>query len=159
FLDHVGGLGNALVGQLGDVHEAILGAKEVHEGAEIGGLDDGALVDGAHFGFVGDGADPLDGGVDLRTVRGRDLHGAVIFDVDLGAGLFDDLTDDLATGADHFADLVGRDLERFDAGSELAHFATRGRQGLVHFTQDVDATFLGLGQGDLHDLFGDTGDL
>jgi hypothetical protein len=32
-----------------DVDEAVLGAEEVHEGAEVGGLDDGAFVDFADF--------------------------------------------------------------------------------------------------------------
>jgi hypothetical protein len=35
FLDDVGGLGDALLGQLRDVDEAVLGAEEVHEGAEV----------------------------------------------------------------------------------------------------------------------------
>ena len=71
--------------------------------------------------------DPLDGGFDLLAVRGRDLDRAVVLDVDLGAGLFDDLADHLAAGADHFADLVGRDLDGLDARSELAHLRTRAR--------------------------------
>src|SRR5690554_4185146 len=159
FLDHIGGLGDAGFGQLADVDQTVLGAEEVHEGAEIGSLDDGALVDGAHFGFVGDRADPLDGRFDLGAVRGRNLDRAVIVDVDLGAGLLDDLADHLAAGADHFTDLVGRDLHGLDAGSKLAHFAARGSDGLGHFAQDVDTTTLGLLEGDLHDLLGDAGDL
>src|SRR5215217_7716344 len=159
FLDDVGGLGNAGLGQLGDVHEAILGAEEVHERAEIGGLDHGTLIDGADFGFVGDRADPLDGGFNLRAVRRGDLDRAVVFDVDLGAGLFDDLADHLAAGADHFTDLVGRDLHGFDAGSELADFGTRSGDGVGHLAQDVDTTTLGLLERDLHDLLGDAGDL
>src|SRR5690606_8836720 len=136
-----------------------LATEEVHEGAEIGGLDHGALIDGAHFSFVGDRADPLDGRLDLATVRGGDLDGAVVLDIDLGAGLFDDFADHLATGADHFADLVGRDLHRLDARSELPHFRTAGGDGVGHFAQDVDAAALGLLEGDLHDLLGNAGDL
>src|SRR5215217_8238806 len=159
FLDDVGGLGDALFGQLADVNQAILGAEEVHERAEIGGLDHGTLIDGADFGFVGDRADPLDGGFNLRAVRRGDLDRAVVFDVDLGAGLFDDLADHLAAGADHFTDLVGRDLHRLDAGSELADFGTRSGDGIGHLAQDVDTTTLGLLERDLHDLLGDAGDL
>ena len=35
FLDDVGGLVDALAGELADVDEAVLGAEEVHEGAEV----------------------------------------------------------------------------------------------------------------------------
>ena len=84
FLDHVGGLGDAFGGQLRDVHQAVLGAKEVHEGAEIGNLDDGSLIDHADFRLGDDRVDPLLGGLDFLA-RGRgDLDGAVIVDVDLG---------------------------------------------------------------------------
>ena len=41
---------DALVRELGDVDEAVLGAEEVHEGAEIDDLDDLAVVDLADFG-------------------------------------------------------------------------------------------------------------
>ncbi|KTT91493.1 hypothetical protein NS44R_14805, partial [Mammaliicoccus sciuri] len=90
---------------------------------------------------------------------GGDLHGAVVLDVDLGAGLLDDLADHLSAGADHFADLVGGDLEGLDARSIFAELGARRGQGLGHFTQDVDAPFLGLGKRNLHDLLGDALDL
>ena len=47
---------------------------------------------------------------------------AVVFDVDLGAGLLDDLADDLAARADHVADLVGGNGQLFDARCEFAQF-------------------------------------
>src|SRR5690606_8811229 len=159
FLDHVGGLGDALVGQLGNMDQPVLGAEEVDERAEIGGLDHGALVDMAHFRLVGDRADPLDGRLDLAAVRGRDLHRAVVLDIDLGDGLVHALADDPAAGADHVADLVGGNLEGLDARGELAHLAAALGDRLGHLAQDVGAAVAGLGQGDLHDLLGDTGDL
>src|SRR3569833_1407423 len=126
FLDDVGGLGDALVGELADMDEAVLRPEEVDEGAEIGGLHHGALVDGADFGLIGNALDPLDGGIDLLAVRGGDLDRAVVLDVDLGAGLFDDLADHLAAGADHFADLVGRDLDGLGARGGRARGAAGG---------------------------------
>ena len=92
-------------------------------------------------------------------VGGRDLHRAVVLDVDLGAGLFHDLADHLAAGADHFADLVGRDFQRLDARSMLAKLGAGGGERLGHLAQDVQAAVLGLAERDLHDLFGDAGDL
>ena len=96
--------------------------------------------------------------IELR-LGGRDLHGAVVLDVDLGAGLFHDLADHLAAGADHFADLVGRDLEHLDARRMLAELGARRGQRLRHLAEDVHAAVLRLAERDLHDLFGDAGDL
>ena len=47
----------------------------------------------------------------MRALHGcridrRDLHRAVVLDVDLGAGHFGDRANHLAALADHFADLV-----------------------------------------------------
>src|SRR5207253_1160020 len=39
FLDHVGGLLHPVSGELADVNQAVLGAEEVHEGAELHHLD------------------------------------------------------------------------------------------------------------------------
>ena len=95
----------------------------------------------------------------LLAVSGSDLHRAVVLDVDLGAGLFDDLADHLAAGSDHFTDFVGRDLEGLDARCVFAKLGARRVNRLRHLAEDVHAAVLGLGQGDLHDLFGDAGDL
>src|SRR5690606_15604467 len=111
------------------------------------------------FRFGNDRMNPLLGGFDFLAVRRGDLHRAVVFDVDLGAGLFHDFTDDLAARTDNIADLVGRDVHHFDAWSEFAEFSARRRQSLRHFAEDVHATALGLLQSNLHDLFGDTVDL
>ena len=93
------------------------------------------------------------------AVVGGDLHGAVVLDVDLGAGLLDDLADHLAAGADHFADLVGRDLEGLDARRVFAELGAGIGQRLGHFAEDVDTPVLGLAERDLHDLLGDALDL
>src|SRR5471030_2156049 len=45
FLDDVGSLLHAVGGELADVDEAVLGAEEVHEGAELHHLDHGAVID------------------------------------------------------------------------------------------------------------------
>ena len=96
FLDHVARLLHPARRQLADVHQAVLGAEEVHEGAEVHDLDDGAFVDVADFRLRGDRLDPVDRRLDRIRVGGCDLHRAVVLDVDLGAGLFHDLADHLA---------------------------------------------------------------
>src|SRR4051795_5203977 len=159
FLDDVGGLLHAVGRELADVDEAVLGAEEVHERAKLHHLDYGAIVDLPDLRIRRDRLDPLDRGLDRFAVGGGDLDGAVVIDVDLGAGLFDDLADHLAAGADHFADLVGRDLERLDARGVLAEFGTGTGERLGHFAEDVQPAVFRLGESDLHDLLGDTGDL
>ncbi len=79
--------------------------------------------------------------------------------MDLGAGLLDDLADHLAAGADHFTDLVGGDLEGFDARRVFAELGAGIGQRLGHFAEDVDTPVLGLAERDLHDLLGDALDL
>ena len=67
-------------------------------------------------------------------------------DVDLGAGLGDDLADHLAAGADHFADLVDRDLDGLDLRRVLAQLGAGAVHGLVHLAEDVQAAALSLGE-------------
>src|SRR5690606_14895451 len=120
FLDDIGGLLNALLSKLRDVNEAVARTEEVHECTEVSGLDDRAFVDLANFRLGYDRVDPLLGRLDLLAAGRGDLDGAIVFDVDLGASLLDDLADDLAARTDNVADLVGRDLHHFDARRKLA---------------------------------------
>src|SRR5437870_4779205 len=72
FLDDVGGLLHAGRSQLADMDQAVLGAEEVHEGAELHHLDHGAFVDLADFRIGGDRLDPLDGGLHRFPIVGSD---------------------------------------------------------------------------------------
>ena len=145
--------------QLRDVHQAVLGAEEVHERAEVHDLDDLALVDRADLGLRRDLLDAPQGRLDRLALGGGDLHRAVVLDVDLGAGLGDDLADHRAARADHLADLVGRDLDGLDARRVLAELGARRAQRLAHLAEDVHAPLARLVERDAHDLLGDAGDL
>jgi hypothetical protein len=72
-LDHVGHLLHPLGGQFGDVDEAVAGAEEVHEGAEVDDLDHRALVDLADFRLRHDRLDPVLRRLDRLARRRRDL--------------------------------------------------------------------------------------
>src|SRR4029079_5248575 len=72
FLDDVSGLLHAVWRELADVNKAVLGAEEVHEGAKVHRLDDGALVDVADLRIGRDRLDPVDRGLDRLAVRGSD---------------------------------------------------------------------------------------
>ena len=139
--------------------ETVLAAHEVHERTEVDEVDDLAGVDLADFGFLDDAENPLLGGFDLRQVGRGDLDDAFVVDVDLGAGFSDDFADDLAAGADDFADLRLVDRDRFDARRVRRQLGTGVVERLGHFAEDVRTAFAGLCERDLHDLFGDARDL
>src|SRR5260221_4965528 len=158
-LDDVGDLADALRRELADMDEAVLGAKEVHEGAEIDDLDDLAVVDHADLRLGDDASDPVDRRLGGGFIDRGDLDRAVILDIDLGAGGLADLADHLAARADHFTDLVLRDGQRGDARRVRADALARPGQRLRHLAENVQTPVLGLAERDLHDLLGDRGDL
>ena len=89
-----------------------------------------------------------------------DVHGAVVLDVDLRAGLGDDAFDGLAAGADDEADLLRIDLDGLDARRVFAQFlARRGDRG-VHDGEDFSmrASRASMDRF-LHDVEADAGEL
>src|SRR5271155_5394385 len=159
FPNDVGRLVDPRLGELRNVDEAILRTEEIDEGAELDSFHHRSVVNLADLRLRGDRLDPVDGRLDLRAVARRDLHRAVVLDVDLGPGLFHDLPDDLAARADHLANLVGRDLHRLDARRKLAELGSGPGDRLAHLAQDMHAAVTRLGQRLAHDLLGDAGDL
>src|SRR6201999_419151 len=123
--------------------------------AEIHELGDLAFVDAARFDITHDLLDARFGGFGRFAVDRGDDHGAVVGDVDGGAGFFGDRTDRGAALADDFADLVRVDLDREQARGVFAHLGARGGDHLAHFAEDVQTAALGLFQRHAHDFFGD----
>src|SRR5271163_4872170 len=159
FLDDVGRLVDPRLRKLRNVDEAVLRSEEIDEGAELDRLDHRSVINLADLRLRGDRLDPVDGRLDLRAVARRDLHSAVVLDVDLGPGLFHDLPDDLAARADHLANLVGRDLHGLDARRKLAELGPGAGDRLAHFAENMHAAVTRLSQCLAHDLLGDAGDL
>ncbi len=93
------------------------------------------------------------------AVHRGDLDGAVVLDVDGGAGLLGDLADHRAALADDVADLLRVDLQRDDRRRPLGHLGARLADDLVHLAEDVQAAVARLVQRDLHDLRRDALDL
>ena len=94
---------HALVGELGDVAEAILAGKDLDERAEFLDAGDGALIDLAGLGFRRDGVHLGLGHCHHVAGGGEDGHNAEIalfLDVDLGARLLADAADRLAALTD-----------------------------------------------------------
>src|SRR4029078_7168088 len=123
---------HALVRDLRDVYETVLARKDLDEGAEIHEPDDLAFVNSAALAVR---RNELDATLRLAA-RGAadrgDLDGAVVLDVDRGAGLFRDGADDRPALADDFADLLGVDLDRDDRRRPLGHRLARLRDDLRH---------------------------
>src|SRR6185436_9711127 len=79
-------------------------------------------------------------------------NGAVIRNVNLGAGLFHQGADHLATWSNNIANLFGVDLNLDNSGSVRRNFRTRFSQGLRHDAQNVQPSLLGLFESFSHDL-------
>src|SRR5665811_2297416 len=141
---------------LGDVQQTVLAGRQRDERAERRGLDDGADVPLAHLGHlrVGDRVDHRPGRLGRGTVDGADVHGAVVLDGDVRAGLLLDLVDHLALRADDLADLVDRHLDRDDPRCVRRHLV-RPVDRLAHHVQDVQPGLAGLGQRTGEDVGGD----
>src|SRR5690242_5369401 len=148
-----------LVLDLRNVHQPVLAGHEGHERAEIDDARHLAGVDGAGLRLGDDAADPVARRLDPRDVAAGDLDHALVVNVALGAGRRDDLADDLAAGPDDFADLVLGDGHGLDARRVSRKLLARVIERLGHLAEDMGATFLRLGEGGLHDLLGDAGDL
>src|SRR6185437_1802203 len=150
---------DALVGDLGDVHQAVAAREDRDEGAEVHQARHLALVDATDFHVR---RNELDAPLRLAaggTVDGSDLHRAIALDVDGGAGLLGDLADHRPALADHVADLLRIDLQGDDRGSPLRHALARLADDLVHLAENVQTPIACLLQRDLHDLGRDTLDL
>ena len=127
------------------MQQAIDARRQVDEGAERRGLHHGALVGlaGLRHVRVGDLVDDLLRLLGGLATFGGDVDGAVVFDRDLGAGVFLDLVDHLALRANDLADLVHRDGGGDDARCERAHLG-RAVDALVDHLENGLACFMGL---------------
>ena len=81
------------------------------------------------------------------------MDGAVVVDVDLGAGLGHDLLDDAAALADDLADLVRINVQGDHLGGVLADLGPGlGDTGQHHLVQDLHPGIIGDVQSVLDDL-------
>src|SRR3954454_9091048 len=157
--DHVLDVVDAAGAHVRDVEQAVGALLQLDERAEVGRLDDATGVRVADLGLLRQVPDRLDGGVTLRAFGRIDEDRAVFLDVDLHLVLGLERADRLAALADDHPDEVRVDLDRRDARSMLGERLARCRDRLLHLREDRDAGLLRLGQGALHDLAADAGDL
>src|SRR5690606_39313508 len=103
------------------VDQAVLAWQNLDEGAKVHDADHRpVVVNPANFGLFDDAGNPLLGFADGLAVRAGNHNGAVVLDVNLGAGFGGNLLDYFAALADDFTDFVGVNLDTLDTRSVRA---------------------------------------
>ena len=130
-----------------------LPGKICDERAEVHDARDGAEIRLADLDVAREVFDHLLGLLAAVAVRRRDEHAAVVLDVDLDAGVGDDLVDDLAAWPDDVFDLVGADLRaRSSAARTRESSRARSRDRLLELVDDEQAAFVGFVHRLAHDV-------
>src|SRR5207247_2049950 len=135
-LDDIFGLLDAEIGQLADVAQPILAREKLNETAKFLNRDDLAAVNFPDLGFGSHAFDFASGDFHAFGAGRIDVNRAVVLNVDLAAGLFDDAFDVLAARADEGTDLLRVNLHGDDARGVLAQFFAGLSDGFGHFAQD-----------------------
>src|ERR1035441_2381005 len=155
FLQLVADVLDSVLGDLADVQQTVGSREDLHESPEIHQPHHFAEIGLADFGGGSEVADDLDGLVGAGFIGAGHVNRAIVFDVDLDAGLFDDAANDFAAWSDDVANLVGRNVQRVNSRCVLADRRPGGGQRLVHLVEDVQAALARLSQRFLHDIHGD----
>src|SRR6266853_4461740 len=135
---------DSFVGNLANVEQAVSAGHYFDEGAELHDFADGTVIDLADFRLRVDGLDHLDLFFHRDPVGRRDQHRAVIFDIDFASGLLDQAADNFAARSDHFADLVGLDMQGDNSRRVGRNVFARGRERLVHYAEHEQTRVAGL---------------
>ena len=114
FFQFVANIFDSVLRDFADVEQAVEARQNFDERAEIGQAADFAEIGLPYFGRSRQIADDLQRLVRRNLVVRRHVDLAGIFHVDLHAGLLDDAANHLATGPNHVANLVDRNLQGVD---------------------------------------------
>src|SRR5713101_4809107 len=118
--------------QMGNVDEPLLPGKEFYECSEIEDSRHLAFINRSYFRFHDNQIDDFDC---LGCTFGGDgsYHNSpIIFNVNLGTGVFYNLRDNLSARADHRPYHVDRNLQRGQSWGELREGRARFADSLVH---------------------------
>ena len=105
---------HAKIRELGNMHEPIFAREHFDERAEFFDRDDATLIGLADLDLARHAADDFLRARHAFAARRIDVHRAVVFDINLRAGLGDDALDRLAAGPDERADFLRIDFDRLD---------------------------------------------
>ncbi len=93
-------------------------------------------IDAADLGFSGDRLNRVNRLFHRGGVGGGNQNRAVVLNIDLATGLFDQSADNLAAGADDVANLVGFDMQGNDSRGVGRNFLARLLQRFLHHAED-----------------------
>src|SRR4051794_11471691 len=98
------------------MNQAVRAGKNFYEGAKVDDFSHRSFVDLADLRLGSDFLDHLDGLSRSLFIAGSNGHRAVVFDIHLDAGRFNDAADYFAPRADYFADFFGSYFDRDNTG-------------------------------------------
>ena len=159
FLHLIGHLIHAMVRQLGDVHQSIHPRQHLDERAKIHDLLDLAEIQFSNLHFFGDLVHAVDRLFGRGFIVGGDRHGAIVLHVHLDAAGRDNVPDNFSAWSDHFADLVGLNLQGVDAWRIRRHGRPWRFERRPHSAENVHPALARLRERLLHEFGGNPSDL
>src|SRR5438552_2403187 len=159
FLQFVANIFYAMFGDFADVQQAFGAGNNFDECAEVRQPGDFAKIGLPYFRGRRQITNDLQRLVRRDLIVRRYIDLASVFDVNFDAGLLDDRTDHLASGPNHVANLIHRNLQGVDTGRVGRNLFAMGSEHFIHLAKDEQASTLRLGQGLAHDLRSDAADL
>jgi len=143
FADNVLNLLNAEVFELGDVNHTFLTGSKFNESSDRNDLCNLTLVDSADLGLEYDALDDLLSSESAVAVDRGDEYATVVLDIDLSAGISDDLLNNLTARTDNFSDLIGMDVHGDHLGSVRRYLVARTGDSLENvLVDDVVSTLM-----------------
>ncbi len=141
------------------MEHTVLAGGELNECAKVHDAHDFAQIYIPDLDILGDAFDDAACLGSGGFIGRGDVHAAVVLNVDLHAGLGNDLVDHLSAGSNDLANLFRIDGEADNLGRVLAQMLSGLCQRLQHDLQDVEPSVISLLQSPLQNGAVDTGNL
>ena len=142
-------------GHFADVDQTVFAGEDFNERAEFLDRGDAAFVDRADFNPFRHRLNTVAAGFRARGLGAGDRNDAGVFNVDFSAGVFLQLPNRFAAGADDQADLLGIDLNLDQTRRVRRDFLARPLDGAKHGPQNLQPCLVGLVESLADDLLGD----
>src|SRR5580704_10393699 len=149
---------DAMLSHFADVQQPVGPRNDLNERPEIRQPGDRSQVSLPHLGGSRKIADDLQCLVRRSLIVRSHVDLTGIFDVDLHPGLLDDRANHFATGPNHVANLIHRNLQRVNSRSVSRDLLAMLGNPLAHLFEDVQASPLRLSQSLPHNLSGNAAD-
>src|SRR5579859_6605247 len=134
-----------IIGELRRAHQTLFTRQNLHERAEVHQPAHRTRINLADLNLLCQRTHRIHRAIHAILRDGRDVHRAIIVNVNLRTGLVLNAADRLAARADDRANLIRVDLDGLNARRIRRQVLMRLRQRLQHLVHDVHATLFGLG--------------